>query len=112
MVEQKQKERETQINKTIDILNDKLRNFKIKAEITGRAKNFYSVYMKITKRGVIFDEIYDLTAVRVIVDDLKDCKYKTIVVCDGKSINHVKIQIVPIISMSIITHFHSGGAIS
>lgn len=73
MVEQKQKERETQINKTIDILNDKLRNFKIKAEITGRAKNFYSVYMKITKRGVIFDEIYDLTAVRVIVDDLKDC---------------------------------------
>ena len=73
LVEQKQKERETQINKTIDILNDKLRNFKIKAEITGRAKNFYSVYMKITKRGVIFDEIYDLTAVRVIVDDLKDC---------------------------------------
>jgi len=73
MVEQKQKTREEQIKKTIQILKEELKSFGITAEITGRAKNFYSVFMKMTKRGVSFDEIYDLTAVRVIVDDLKDC---------------------------------------
>jgi len=73
MVKQRQKSREDQINLTVKILKDKLKSFGIAAEIIGRAKNFYSVFMKITKRGVNFDEIYDLTAVRVIVNDLKDC---------------------------------------
>jgi GTP pyrophosphokinase len=42
-------------------------------EITGRAKHFYSIYEKMTRKGKEFNEIYDLTAMRVIVDSVKDC---------------------------------------
>jgi GTP pyrophosphokinase len=45
----------------------------IHAEISGRAKHFYSIYSKMTKKGREFNEIYDLTAMRVIVDSVKDC---------------------------------------
>ena len=43
------------------------------SEISGRAKHFYSIYTKMTKKGREFNEIYDLTAMRVIVDSVKDC---------------------------------------
>src|SRR3954454_12804928 len=43
------------------------------AEISGRAKHFYSIYSKMTKKGREFKEIYDLTAMRVLVDSVKDC---------------------------------------
>ena len=42
-------------------------------EITGRAKHFYSIYDKMTRKGKEFNEIYDLTAMRVLVDSVKDC---------------------------------------
>ena len=45
----------------------------IRAEISGRAKHFYSIYSKMTRKGREFNEIYDLTAMRVIVDSVKDC---------------------------------------
>ena len=45
----------------------------IEAQISGRAKHFYSIYSKMTKKGREFNEIYDLTAMRVIVDSVKDC---------------------------------------
>ena len=45
----------------------------IEAQIAGRAKHFYSIYSKMTKKGREFNEIYDLTAMRVIVDSVKDC---------------------------------------
>ena len=45
----------------------------IEAEISGRAKHFYSIYVKMTRKGREFNEIYDLTAMRVIVDSVKDC---------------------------------------
>src|SRR5262249_50119362 len=45
----------------------------IRAQIAGRAKHFYSIYSKMTKKGREFNEIYDLTAMRVIVDSVKDC---------------------------------------
>ena len=49
----------------------------VEAEISGRAKHFYSIYVKMTRKGREFNEIYDLTAMRVIVDSVKDC-YGTI----------------------------------
>jgi len=50
-----------------------LREAKIKADVTGRPKNFYSVYQKMIARNVGFDEIYDLVGVRVLVDSVRDC---------------------------------------
>src|SRR5436190_9596960 len=46
---------------------------KIKAVVTGRPKHYYSVYQKMIVRGRDFEEIYDLVAVRVLVDTVRDC---------------------------------------
>jgi GTP pyrophosphokinase len=50
-----------------------LREAKIKADVTGRPKHYYSVYQKMIARNVGFDEIYDLTGIRVLVDSVRDC---------------------------------------
>ena len=54
-------------------LTGRLEALSIRARISGRAKHFYSIYSKMTKKGREFNEIYDLTAMRVIVDSVKDC---------------------------------------
>ena len=54
-------------------MNKELEELGIHAEISGRAKHFYSIYAKMTKKGREFNEIYDLTAMRVIVGSVKDC---------------------------------------
>ena len=54
-------------------LNKELEALGIHSEISGRAKHFYSIYSKMTRKGREFNEIYDLTAMRVIVDSVKDC---------------------------------------
>ena len=56
-----------------EFLRKELNKVGIEAEISGRAKHFYSIYTKMTKKGREFNEIYDLTAMRVIVDSVKDC---------------------------------------
>jgi len=66
-------EREGDINEVIDVLQKKLAEVDIRAQITGRPKHFYSIYKKMHDQKKEFDEIYDLTAVRVITDSLKDC---------------------------------------
>ena len=55
------------------ILGEELAAVGIQAEISGRAKHFYSIYDKMTRRGKEFNEIYDLTALRVLVSSVKDC---------------------------------------
>jgi GTP diphosphokinase / guanosine-3',5'-bis(diphosphate) 3'-diphosphatase len=72
-VAKKRKEREGEINEVIGILQGKLREMEIKARITGRPKHFYSIFKKMRDQGRVFDEIYDLTAVRVITRSVRDC---------------------------------------
>ena len=72
-IARKRQEREGDINEAIGVLERKLAEVDIKAQITGRPKNFYSIYKKMCDQKKDFDEIYDLTAVRVITDSLKDC---------------------------------------
>ena len=72
-VAKKRKEREGEINEVISILQGKLTEMDIKARITGRPKNFYSIFKKMRDRGRLFDEIYDLTAIRVVTLSVKDC---------------------------------------
>lgn len=72
-IAQKRREREAQINEVIAILQQKLGELEIPCEIRGRPKHFYSIYRKMHEQGKTFDEIYDLTAVRLLTDNLKDC---------------------------------------
>jgi guanosine-3',5'-bis(diphosphate) 3'-pyrophosphohydrolase len=73
LVNQQREERERYVAKAGGYLAKELEALGIHAEISGRAKHFYSIYSKMTKKGREFNEIYDLTAMRVIVDSVKDC---------------------------------------
>ncbi len=72
LVAQQRGERERYVNGAGEYLAKELSVLGIHAEISGRAKHFYSIYSKMTKKGREFNEIYDLTAMRVIVDSVKD----------------------------------------
>ena len=69
----KRKEREDQIKSVIEQLSAKLKEVGIKADIAGRPKHFYSIYKKMITQNKSLSEIYDLTAIRVIVDSVNDC---------------------------------------
>src|SRR5215216_5325828 len=73
LVSQQREERERYVAKAGGYLAKELEALGIRAEISGRAKHFYSIYSKMTRKGREFNEIYDLTAMRVIVDSVKDC---------------------------------------
>jgi len=66
-------EREADINQVIAILQRKLAEVGIDSQIRGRPKHFYSIWKKMHDQGREFDEIYDLTAVRVITASVRDC---------------------------------------
>ncbi len=72
-IARKRQEREGDLNDVMSLLERKLGEVDITAQITGRPKHFYSIYKKMRDQKKEFDEIYDLTAVRVITDSLKDC---------------------------------------
>lgn len=72
-VNSKREERLKYINKVISGLTQGIADINIKCEIYGRPKNFYSIYKKMYVQHKNFEEIYDLTAVRVLVDSVKDC---------------------------------------
>ncbi|MGA2927582.1 MAG: bifunctional (p)ppGpp synthetase/guanosine-3',5'-bis(diphosphate) 3'-pyrophosphohydrolase, partial [Solirubrobacteraceae bacterium] len=73
LVAQQRAERERYVTEAGAYLAKELDELGIDAEISGRAKHFYSIYSKMTKKGREFNEIYDLTAMRVIVGSVKDC---------------------------------------
>jgi GTP diphosphokinase / guanosine-3',5'-bis(diphosphate) 3'-diphosphatase len=77
MVEQRlakaREERETFINHITEILDREVESIGLSAEISGRPKHVYSIYEKMRKSQKGFEEIYDLMAIRVLVDSIKDC---------------------------------------
>jgi GTP diphosphokinase / guanosine-3',5'-bis(diphosphate) 3'-diphosphatase len=66
-------DREAYIKDLTGPLKSALDGANIKAEITGRAKHLYSIYRKVVNRGVPFEQIFDLIAMRVVVDTITDC---------------------------------------
>ena len=82
LVAQQRDDREAYVARAGEYLEKELGAVGIEADISGRAKHFYSIYSKMTKKGREFNEIYDLTAMRVIVGSVKDC-YGAIGVIDS-----------------------------
>ena len=72
-ISMKRIEREQYLVHLCEILQDHLKQVGIEADINGRPKNFYSIYRKMIKQKKDISEIYDIHAVRVIVDTVKDC---------------------------------------
>ncbi|MCX7695157.1 MAG: bifunctional (p)ppGpp synthetase/guanosine-3',5'-bis(diphosphate) 3'-pyrophosphohydrolase [Caloramator sp.] len=72
-VQKKRVEREKELNEIIEILKSKLSQSGIIADIEGRPKHFYSIYRKMVFKNKTFDQIFDLLAIRVIVDTVRDC---------------------------------------
>ncbi len=73
LVGEQRAERERYVTEAGAYLAKELDELGVEAEISGRAKHFYSIYSKMTKKGREFNEIYDLTTMRVIVGSVKDC---------------------------------------
>ena len=72
-IKQKKSEREEYIKNIIEDIKEKVADAGIKGTIKGRAKHFYSIFRKMYTQNKTIDEIYDLFAVRVIVDSVADC---------------------------------------
>lgn len=72
-IKQKRGERQEYINDIICVLEKKLQELKINGKVTGRAKHFYSIFRKMYMQNKTLDEIYDLFAVRIIVNSISDC---------------------------------------
>ena len=66
-------EREVYLAKAIAEVQGRLQELGINAEVTGRGKHLWSIYEKMVQKGREFDDIFDLVAIRVIVDSVKDC---------------------------------------
>lgn len=73
LVSQTKADREATVNILIDKITADVKKAGINAQITGRAKHYYSIYSKMKRLNIAFHDLYDITAVRVIVDTEKEC---------------------------------------
>lgn len=73
LVSQTRAEREMTVQLLMDKISKDVKKSGINAQITGRAKHYYSIYAKMKRLNIAFHELYDITAVRVIVDTEKEC---------------------------------------
>ncbi|NLM72739.1 MAG: bifunctional (p)ppGpp synthetase/guanosine-3',5'-bis(diphosphate) 3'-pyrophosphohydrolase [Clostridiaceae bacterium] len=72
-IAKKRREREEYINNIIEVVRKKTQEVGIEADITGRAKHLYSIYKKMITQNKTIEQIYDLFAIRLIVNTVKDC---------------------------------------
>ena len=73
MVSARSPERNQYLSKVVEVVQGRLAELRIDAEVTGRPKHNWSIYEKMIVRGKEFDEIYDLVGIRVVVATVKDC---------------------------------------
>jgi GTP pyrophosphokinase len=72
-LDEKRKDRETYIGEVIRLLHLELEAAGIAAEVSGRPKHIYSIWRKMQRKGVGLEDLFDIRAVRVMVEDVKDC---------------------------------------
>jgi guanosine-3',5'-bis(diphosphate) 3'-pyrophosphohydrolase len=73
LVRNRTPQREEFVQQVIDSINEDLRADRIKGQVVGRPKQYYSIYQKMVLRGREFDEIYDLVGIRILVNNIRDC---------------------------------------
>ncbi len=73
LIAEKREERETYIQKVISELQARLRLEGVAAQVEGRPKHIYSIYRKMLRKDVEFDQIYDVRGIRIVVDSVQDC---------------------------------------
>lgn len=73
----KKRERETYIEETLNLVEEKMLEYSVTGEVTGRPKHFFSIYKKMQQRGVDFEQIQDLLAFRILVNNITEC-YKVL----------------------------------
>jgi len=76
-IAKKKDEREKYIKEVNGVLSKKLEEGGVEAQVTGRPKHFYSIYQKMQEQNLMYDQIYDLVAFRVLVDSVREC-YETL----------------------------------
>lgn len=69
----KRGEREAYIKETIELIAAKMREFGINSDLSGRSKHIYGIYKKMMKQNLALNQVYDVTAFRLIVDTIQDC---------------------------------------
>jgi len=77
LVAKSKNEREKYIEDFSALIQEKLSEYDVKAQVSGRAKHFYSIYKKMERRQVDFNELHDVLAFRIIVDNITEC-YKAL----------------------------------
>jgi len=73
LVTNRSPEREAFVDNTIELIREDLRHSRIKADISGRPKQLYSIYQKMVNRQRDFSDIHDLTGIRILVGNIRDC---------------------------------------
>jgi len=76
-VAMKKQDRESYIGQVVSLIKEKISEYSVKAEVKGRPKHFYSIYKKMMSRGVDFEQIQDILAFRLIVNNITEC-YKVL----------------------------------
>jgi guanosine-3',5'-bis(diphosphate) 3'-pyrophosphohydrolase len=77
LVSKSKNDREKYIEDFSNLINEKLDEYDVKAQVAGRAKHFYSIYKKMERRQVDYNELHDLLAFRIVVDNITEC-YKAL----------------------------------
>lgn len=77
LVQKTRKERDQDLEAVSQNILEKLEEYDIKAQVTGRSKHFYSIYKKMERRAAEFDQIHDLIAYRIVVENITEC-YKAL----------------------------------
>lgn len=73
LLDEKRLSRQDYINKIVSALNTQVKKNGLKAEIYGRAKHIYSIWLKMQRKNINFSEVYDIRAVRIMVENTHDC---------------------------------------